>query len=181
MLPYLWIWKWIYMSKFHHQHGRVLFLEDVKKKIGEFSCHLAQQVSRITQQEVIHIIYVDPDTNLPVMKFFEIASPENSQDKMHLIYKKPLFLHFQGMVWGNGGNGASVNSRLIFGLIRLFQEDCAWLAFVWCFSHTLELSLKDALLEFLKHWDTLLTQLFYIFSNSSKSWKQGVEESLPRT
>ena len=177
MLPYLWIWKWICMSKFHHRHRKVLFLEDVKKKIGEFYCHLAQQVSRITEQEVIHIIYVDPDTNLPVMNFFKIAAPENSQDKTHLIYKKPLSLHFRGMVWGNG---VSVN-RLIFGLIRLFQQDCAWLAFVWCFSHTLELSLKDAFLEFLKDWDTLLTQLFYIFSNSSKSWKQGVEECLPRT
>ena len=34
----------------------------------------------ITKQEVTYIIYVDPDTNMPVMNFFEIAAPENSQD-----------------------------------------------------------------------------------------------------
>ena len=34
----------------------------------------------ITEQEVTYIIYVDPDTNMPVMNFFEIAAPENSQD-----------------------------------------------------------------------------------------------------
>ena len=34
----------------------------------------------ITEQEVVYVIYVDSDTNLPVINFFEIAAPENSQD-----------------------------------------------------------------------------------------------------
>ena len=34
----------------------------------------------ITEQEVIYVIYVDPDTNLLVMNFFGIAAPEKSQD-----------------------------------------------------------------------------------------------------
>ena len=27
-----------------------------------------------------YVIYVDPDTNLPLMRFFKIAAPGNSQD-----------------------------------------------------------------------------------------------------
>ena len=34
----------------------------------------------LTKQEVIYAICIDPDTNLPMMNFFEIAAPENSQD-----------------------------------------------------------------------------------------------------
>ena len=32
------------------------------------------------QQEVIYVIYVDPDTDLPVMNSFETTAPENCQD-----------------------------------------------------------------------------------------------------
>ena len=38
----------------------------------------------ITEQEVIYVIYVDPKINLPVMKFFEIAAPDRSQDALGL-------------------------------------------------------------------------------------------------
>ena len=66
-------------------------------------------------------------------------------------------------------DGASVNSGSNSGLIKLFQEDYPWLAFVRCFSHRLELSLKDALLDFLEPVGTLLTHLFYTYSNSAKT------------
>ena len=130
------------------------------------------------QQEVIYVIYVDPDTDLPVMISFETTAPENCQDAPGLkeviisafsrhdldsALKKMVFLL---------SNGASVNSRSNFGLIRLLQEDNAWLAFLWCFSHTYELSLKDTLFEFLEPVDTLLTHLFYIYSNSTKQYQE---------
>ena len=121
---------------------------------------------------------VDPDTNLAVINFFEIAAPENSQDAPGLkeaiisgfsrygldsALKKMVFL---------SSDVASVNSGSNSGLIRLFQEDYPWLAFVWCFSHRLEVSLKDALSEFLEPIWHFATHLFYIYSNSSKKHRE---------
>ena len=50
-------------------------------------------------------------------------------------------------------DGASVNGK-DSGLIRLLQEDFPWISFIWCFTHRLELALKDALKEFIKPVDT---------------------------
>ena len=155
------------------------FQEDVKKKIEVVNfitilCDGSTDKS-ITEQEIIYVIYVDPDTNLPVMNFFETAASENSQDAPDLkeaiisafsrdgldsALKKMVFL---------STDGASVNSGSNSGLIRLLQEDYPWLQFVWCFSHRLELSFKDALSEFLKPVGTSLTHLLYIYLNTSKS------------
>ena len=60
------------------------FQKDVKKKIKVVNfiailCDGSTDKS-ITEQEVIYVIYVDPDTNLPVMNFFKICAPENSRD-----------------------------------------------------------------------------------------------------
>ena len=57
--------------------------------------------------------------------------------------------------------GASVNSGKNSGLIKLFQEELPWLSFIWCFSHRLELALKDALNEFMEPIETSLMHLFY--------------------
>ena len=132
----------------------------------------------ITKQEVIYAIYVDlPDTNLPVMNFFEIAAPENRQDAPDL--KEAIISAFSRHGLDSElkmvfllSNGASVNSGSNSRLIRLFQEDYPWLAFVWCFSNRLELSLKDAFLEFLEPVNTSYTHLFYIYSNSSKKHRE---------
>ena len=148
-----------------------------KKKIEVVNWNLLPSFAA-DQQEVIYVIYVDPDTDLPVMNSFETTAPENCQDAPGLkeviisafsrhdldsALKKMVFLL---------SNGASVNSRSNFGLIRLLQEDNAWLAFLWCFSHTYELSLKDTLFEFLEPVDNLLTHLFYIYSNSTKQHQE---------
>ena len=58
--------------------------KDVKKKIEMVNfiavlCDGSTDKS-ITKQKVIYIIYMDLDTNMPVMNFFETAAPENSQD-----------------------------------------------------------------------------------------------------
>ena len=144
------------------------FQEDVKKKIEVvyFITYLRDGSTdkSITEQEVIYVIYVDPDTYLPVMNFFEIAAPENSQDATGL---KKLFI----LAFSRHGLDSALKKTFFMssdGAIRLLQKDYPWLAFVWGFSHGFELSLKDALLEFLKTLDNLFTHLFYIYSNSSK-------------
>ena len=54
------------------------------------------------------------------------------------------------------------------GLIKLFQEDYPWISFIWCFSQRLELALKDALKEHVEPVNTILTQLYYLYTRSSK-------------
>ena len=50
----------------------------------------------------------------------------------------------QRMVFLSSG-GASVNSGSKPGLFRLFQENYLWILFIYCFNHSLELAVKDAL------------------------------------
>ena len=109
------------------------FQEDVKKKIKvvNFIAILCDGSTNkgMTEQEVIYVIYVDPDINMPVMNFFEIAAPENSQDAPGLkeTIISPFSRHgldsaLKKMVFLSS-DGASVNSGSNYGLIRLFQED----------------------------------------------------------
>ena len=65
---------------------------------------------------------------------------------MHLK-KKNLESVLDKMVFLSS-DGASVNSGKKSGLIRMFQEDYEWICFIWCFSHRLELALKDSLKNF---------------------------------
>ena len=43
---------------------------------------------------------------------------------------------------------------------------------MWCFSHQLELALKDALKEFIEPVDTSLMHLFYLYKKSSKKHRE---------
>ena len=52
------------------------------------------------------------------------------------------------------------------------QEDFPWISFIWCFSHQLELALKDALKEFIEPVDTSLMHLFYLYKKSSKKHRE---------
>ena len=113
--------------------------------------HYRSTNKSITKQEVIYEIYVDLKTNLPVIKFFEIAAPEHSQDAPGL--KKAIISAFsrhglcsshKKMVFFSS-DGASINSDSNSGLIRLFEDNYLWLSFIWCFSHLLAFSFKDAL------------------------------------
>ena len=58
--------------------------EDIQKKMElvNFIAVLCDGFTNksITEQGVIYAIYVDRKTNLPVIKFLEIAAPENNQD-----------------------------------------------------------------------------------------------------
>ena len=65
-------------------------------------------------------------------------------------------------------DGAATNSGLVSGLITLFKRDKPWVAFVWSFSHRLELALKDALSSEFELVEESLRHLFYIYNNSSK-------------
>ena len=48
----------------------------------------------ITQQAVLYVIYCDPETFKPTMKFFEVAAPSYNQDAPGL--KQVIFAIFRG-------------------------------------------------------------------------------------
>ena len=57
-------------------------------------------------------------------------------------------------------DGASMNSGKNSGLILLFREEKEPVAFKWCFSHRLELALKDALKDSIAPVDESLMHLY---------------------
>ena len=69
-------------------------------------------------------------------------------------------------------NGASVNRGKKTGLVSLFRKQNEWITFIWCFSHCLELALKDALKEYTYPFSESLMHLFYLYKNSSKKHRK---------
>ena len=59
-------------------------------------------------------------------------------NSLELVIEKIVFL---------SSDGALLNWGKHSGLIKIFQEDYDWVSFVGCFSHRLELALKDAVKE----------------------------------
>ena len=57
-------------------------------------------------------------------------------------------------------------------MIRLFQEDYEWVCFIWCFSHRLELALKDSLKDFNDPVSDTLCHLYYLYKKSSKKFRE---------
>ena len=159
-----------------------LFEENVKKKL-----HLVNFIAilcdgstdnSVIEQEVLYVIFTDPETFKPTMKFFEFVAPTDSQDPPGL--KNAIFATFHkhslesvlSKIVFLSSDGASVNSGKDSGQIRtitrllhsgLLQEDFPWISFIWCFSHQLGLALKDALKEFIEPVDTSLMHLFYLY------------------
>ena len=73
-----------------------LFEENVKKKL-----HLVNFIAilcdgstdnSVIEQEVLYVIFTDPETFKPTMKFFEVVAPADSQDAPGL--KNPILQHF---------------------------------------------------------------------------------------
>ena len=71
-----------------------------------------------------------------------------------------------------GSDGVSVNSGKNSGLIKLFQEELPSLSFIWCFSHRLELALKDALNDCMEPVETSLMNLFCLYKQSYKKHRE---------
>ena len=59
-----------------------------------------------------------------------------------------------------------------FGLISLFIEEKEWVTFTSCFSHHLELALKDALKDSIAPVDESLMHLYYLYKKSSKKHRE---------
>ena len=130
------------------------------------------------EKEVLYLIFTGAETFKPTMKFFEVAVPVDSPDGPGLkhaifaIFHKHSLESVLGKIVFLSSYGASVNSGKDLGLIRLLQEDFPRISFIWCFSHRLELAIKDALKEFIEPVDTLLLHLFYLYKKLSKKHRE---------
>ena len=157
--------------------SRYLFGEEVSKKLKKVNfisvlCDGSTD-KNVTEQEVIYVIFVDPDTKLPVLKFFTVVVPE-SQDSVGI--KQTITDCFQEHGLSDilerivfiGSDGASVNSGKDSRLVQQFQEEFPYLVFIWCFSHRLERSLEDALKYDMEPINTSLMHLFYMYGKSLK-------------
>ena len=65
-------------------------------------------------------------------------------------------------------DGAQINRWDQPSLIFLLLEDREWVTFIWCFSHRLELALKNGLKMYTSPVDESPMHLFYLYKNSSK-------------
>ena len=134
----------------------------------------------ITEQEVVYVFFVDPDTMEPTLTFFKCLGLEDSQHAnsifeatMKAFEKHDLLALLDKFIFLSS-DGASVNSSKKSGLISLFREEKEWVTFIWCFSHHLELALKDALKDSIAPVDESLMHLYYLYKKSSK--KQRIEK-----
>ena len=57
-------------------------------------------------------------------------------------------------------------------MIKLLEEEYPSISFIWCFSYRLEVALKDALKEYMEPVDKLLTNLYYLYTKSSKKHRK---------
>ena len=107
-----------------------------------------------------------------------MVSPKDSQDAPGL--KQCIFDTFKEHKVGDLipkivfllSDGASVNGGKHSGLIQLIQEEFPWVSFIWCFSHCLELALKDSLKSFIDPVDESLLHLFYLYKDLSKKVRE---------
>ena len=104
----------------------------------------------ITEQESFFFV-VDPDNIEPTLTFFESLGLESSQDANGILdvikvaFEKFNLSSLLDKLIFLSSDGVSVNSGKKSGLISLFREQNEWITFIWCFSHQLELALKDSL------------------------------------
>ena len=117
---------------------------------------------------------IDPDTIEPTLTFFECLGLESSQDASGILdaikvaFEKFNLSSLLDKVVFLSSDGASVNSGNKSGLISLFHEQNECMTFIWCFSHRLELALKDSLKDYISPIDESLLHLFNLYKSASK-------------
>ena len=164
-------------KQFIHFISETIFNENVKNKLlhANFVTVLFDRStdSSIAEKELVYVMFVDPETFVPTCSVFALKVPisqdaagikqaieESFREKgLSDILEKTVFL---------SSDGAATDSGLVSGLITLFKQDKPWVAIVWCFSHHLELALKDALSSEFELVEESLRHLFYMYKNSSK-------------
>ena len=112
------------------------------------------------------------------MTFFECLELESSQDANGILdaikvaFEKFNLSSLLDKVVFLSPDGASVKSGKKSRLISHFREHNDWVTFIWCFSHQLELGLKDSLKDYISPIDESLLHLFDLYKYSSKKHRE---------
>ena len=134
--------------------------------------------SSIGEQVVVYVMLVDPDTFVPTLSFFEVLKLETSQDAVGVhgaikdAFRKAGLEEVLERLVFLSSDGASVNSGKKSGIIALFKETHAWISFIWCFKHRLELAIEKALKKFTEPVEEPLRDLYYLYKKSSKKHRE---------
>ena len=132
--------------------------------------------SAISENELIYVLYIDSDSGKLVCRYLKNKAIKNANaEGLKTLLKKSLeemgLNDYEHRLVGLGVDGAAVNFGRKRGLVQLLKSDIPSLNIgVHCFSHRLELAVKDALSTTFLGGDlvTLQTSLFYFYSKSSK-------------
>ena len=137
-------------------------------------CDTTTNVSFI-EQEVVYVFFVNQDSMQPTLELFGLDSSQDATgiyDAMNDNFQKQnLSSSIQNIIFLSS-DGTSVNSGHNSGLISLLCKDREWVTFMCCFSHLLELALKDGLKVYTVSVDESLMHLFYLFKKSSKKHRE---------
>ena len=137
-------------------------------------CDTTTNVS-IIEQEVVYVFFVNPDSMQPTLELFGLDSSQDATgiyDAMNDNFQKQnLSSSIQNIIFLSS-DGTSVNSGHNSGLISLLCKDWEWVTFICCFSHLLELALKDGLKVYTVSVDESLMHFFYLFKKSSKKHRE---------
>ena len=131
--------------------------------------------SAVSEEEVIFLLYFDPDELEPRMSFFYLQQLHGGQDADILkdaiedAFKKNEMTDAIQKIVFFGSDGTNTNSGLKTGVITKLKD---WIQFIWYVSHRLELSMKDALKDIMKPVDDSLVHLYYLFKKSGKKLSQ---------
>ena len=124
-------------------------------------------------------MFVDLDTHKLTLTYFEcleLNGLDQNADGLLEAIRRSIEDNNLSDLWKKiiylSADGTSVNSGKDSGLIAKLQEENEWILFVWCFSHRLELALKDALADFTNPVDESLMNLYYLYHKSSKKLRE---------
>ena len=138
---------------FADQIGKVM-REDLKKlifKVNYFSVLSDGTTdSSVSEQETIYVFFVCKGT--PVLKYLSIDNVKNAdaprlKSTLEIAINQFGITHYYDKLVGLNFDGASVNMGKHYGLNVLVPDEAPWVEAAHCFSHRLELAIKDAFIE----------------------------------
>ena len=147
--------------------------------------------SSVTEQELVYALFLVD--GFPQVKFLSIESVssadaagilESIKESFHRLGITP----FTNRIVGLNVDGASVNTGKFTGLGSKIKVNAPWLQVIHCFSHRLELAIKDAF-EGVKAYESInefVTKLYYLYQQSPKRLRclrelaVAHEESIPK-
>ena len=130
----------------------------------------------VVEQEAIYILFLVD--GVPKLRYFSIESVKNGNaqgvyESIKTAFERVGILNFEDRIVGLNADGASVNMGQFSGLGKLIKDKAFWLELVHCFSHRIELALKDAFdTSPFGKIDNMLMKLYYLYQKSPKRYRE---------